>query len=156
MAQRHKLDSLLLLKSVDQEDTNKVLHLVKICWEYKSIGKYDSAVIAGEEGTALGLKLNYKRGLAKLYNNIAIAFGEQGIYDKALANHLESLRIKTELQDKKGMAQSYLNMGIIYVEQNDYDVAIENFNRSLELSKEINSNEFTGNVYNCLGVPTND
>jgi tetratricopeptide (TPR) repeat protein len=151
-AQRRKLDSLLTLRQTDKEDTNKVYHLVRILWEYKNLGKYDSALQAGNEGLVLGKKLNYKRGLAKLYNNIGIAYAEQSIYDKALENHLASLRIKEEMQDKKGMAQSYLNMGIIYADQNAFDKAREYFLRSLKLSQEIGSNEFTGNVYNCLGV----
>jgi serine phosphatase RsbU (regulator of sigma subunit)/Tfp pilus assembly protein PilF len=151
-AQRQKLDSLLNLKAQDNEDTIKVFHLLRICWEYKGLGKYDSSILAGEEGLILAKKLNYKTGQHKLYNNIGIAYTEQGIYNKALENHLASLRIKQEINDKKGMAQSYLNMGIIYIEQANYDKAIENFNHSLQLSLEVKSNEFTGNIYNALGV----
>ncbi|HEX7414620.1 MAG TPA: hypothetical protein VF411_11305, partial [Bacteroidia bacterium] len=86
-AQNRKIDSLQALLKTDKEDTNKVIHLYKVCGIYNSIGEYDKGLVYGKQALALcdvilnevknlsadasaTLSMTVKKCKANSYNNI--------------------------------------------------------------------------------------
>src|ERR1035437_4574891 len=103
-AQNKNIDSLLTLLKNDKADTNKVIHSYKLCWEYRNIGLYDTALYYGNSALQLAQQLNFKQGIAASYNNIGNDYYNQGNYPNALNNQFASLKINEEIGDKQGIA----------------------------------------------------
>ena len=93
-AQNKTVDSLLTLLQNDKPDTNKVIHLNKLSWEYINIGDYTVALQYGNVALQLAEQLNFRKAIATAYNNIGVVYYHQGNYDKALENHLASLKLQ--------------------------------------------------------------
>ena len=152
-AQNPKIDSLLTLLKTDKQDTNKVIHLNKVCWEYQLIGEYDKGLMYGKQALALcdrhaelvsasdeseTLKRvqgdALKKGKSQALNNIGVIYYNQGNYPEALKNYFAALKIREEIKDKKGIAASYNNIGNIYYSQGNYPNALKNHFASLKIS----------------------
>ncbi len=71
----NQIDSLYKLLHTDKEDTNKVNHLNKLCWEYRLTGNYDTAIYYGNASLQLAKQLYFQKGIATAYNNIGIIYG---------------------------------------------------------------------------------
>lgn len=140
-SQSVKTDSLLSLLSTDKHDTARVIHLIKLCWEYKKTGENDKGLAIGNEALALSEKLHYKKGIAAALKNIGNIYHNQGAYDKALQKFVSSLKIEQELGDKFEMATSYNNIGVIYMNMENYSQSIENHSAALKIRKEMMNEE---------------
>src|SRR5258706_15111348 len=79
------------------------------------------------EALSLATQIDARRGMAASYNNLGIAYRNQGALDKALEYYLQSLRIYETLENKEGTATSKKNIGNIYTLKKDYGQARKNF-----------------------------
>ena len=150
-AQQRKIDSLVQLLKLDKEDTLKAIHMIKLCWAYKNISKYDSALYFGEKGKSLSEKLNYRKGVANALRNIGGTYYQQTNYSEALACYFNSLKESEAINDKNGMAISYNNIGGVYENQKDHKHSLENLEKSLKLSTEIGDHQMESSAYVNLG-----
>jgi tetratricopeptide (TPR) repeat protein len=150
-AQNHQIDSILSLVKLDKEDTNKVNHLHSLCKLYQKENDYPAALVTEKKALELALKINWKKGQAKVYNSIAVIYDRQGNYSEALKNHFISLKIKEEIGDKKGIAYSYNNIGNIYQQLENYSDAMKNYDFALKLLLELNDKKGLAAVYAGLG-----
>ncbi len=146
-AQNRKIDSLLTLIKSDKEDTSKVIHSNDLCWEFRNIGLYDTAIKYGNIALQLSQQLNFKKGLAGSYNNIGIVYHVQGYYPKALDFYLKALKINEEQKDKSGIAKCFSNIGNVYVGQGDYPQALEYYLKSLGMAESLNNKTL---ITSCL------
>ena len=151
-AQNKTIDSLLELLKNDKPDTNKVIHLNKLCWDYLSIGNYTPALENGNAALQLALQLNFKNGIATSYTDIGLVYYKRSDYEKALENHFASLKIQEELHDKNGIATSYNNIGVIYHDQGNYDKALENHFASLKIREETQDKNGIAASFNNIGL----
>ena len=151
-----EINTLHTLIKKDKEDTNLVIHLNKLCKEYRTISRYDSAHYYAKEALLLAKKLNYNNGTAIAYNNIGTIYHNQDKFEKALENYYASLKVREETGDKKGIASSYNNIGIIYRKQNNYAKALENYFISLKIKKEIGDKQGIAASYNNIGLIYSD
>lgn len=154
-AQNKTIDSLLTHLNKDKEDTNKVIHLNKLCWEYQSIGNYDTAFRYGNAALQLAQQLNYSKGIATAYSIIGIIYSNQGNYDKSLENYFAALKIREETGDKQGSAASYNNIGTIYFTQGNYNKALENFFAALKTGDKQSVAASYNNIGTTYGAQTN-
>ncbi len=138
-AQNKKIDSLLTLVKTDKADTNKVKHLYRLCSEYRKISEYDKGLSYGKQALLLAQNLDFKKGEAGSYNNLANIYMYQGNYSEALKNNFASLKIMEAIGDRKGIAASYNNIGNIYYSQGNYPEALKNQFASLKL-EQVNGN----------------
>ena len=83
---KQKIDSLLTLMKDNKEDTNKVIHLYNLSYEYSNISSYDSAFYYGNAAVLLAKQLNFKKGIASSYIYIGEACRHQSNYSEALKN----------------------------------------------------------------------
>ena len=150
--QNKNIDSLQTLIKSDKLDTNKVIHSYKLCWEYTNIGLYDTAIFYGNSASQLALQLNFKKGLADSYGNIAIAYKERGDYLQALDCFNKALKIDEELNNKNGITRNLGNIGLVYRNQGDYLKALDYYFRALKMDEELGKkNDIAADLSN-IGV----
>ena len=56
------------------------------------------------EALNLATEINDKRGMAASYNNLGIAYKNQGAFDKSLDYYMTSQKLYEEIQNKEGIA----------------------------------------------------
>lgn len=106
------------------------------------------------EAMNLATEIGDKKGLAASYNNLGIAYRNQGALDKALEYYINSLKIYESLENKEGIATTKNNISNIYSIKKDYGQAMkyleESYNLFLELddqSRIVGSMNNLGNLY---------
>jgi len=121
---RQKIDSLYALERAAKDDTSRVNLLNTICQEYL-VSEPEVALDYANQALDLATKLEYHRGEAYAYRNIALYHYNHNEFDKALENHSRSLDIFEKLEDKEGMLLSLNSLGLIYFRQGYYPLAIK-------------------------------
>ena len=109
------------------------------------------------EALSLATQIDDRKGMAASYNNLGIAYRNQGALDKALEYYLQSLRIYENLENKEGIATSKNNIGNIYTLKKDYGQAMKyfeeshkTFNETGDQQKIIGSMNNLGNLHSDL------
>jgi tetratricopeptide (TPR) repeat protein len=101
------------------------------------------------EALNLANEIDDKRGMAASYNNLGVAYRNQGALDKALEYYLTSMRLYTELGNKDGIATTKNNIANIYSLKKDYGQAMKYLEESNELLKELgDQNKLIGSMNN--------
>jgi serine phosphatase RsbU (regulator of sigma subunit) len=153
-----RTDSLRNALAQSAPDTNRVKTLQRLSWEYRTKGKYDSAMYFARQSAELAEKLNFRSGLAEAWNHIGLAYYRKGEYADALESHRKSLAMRLALNDTAGAAVSYNNIGLVHSDVGNYDKAIENYMEARKLRMAAAdsqgvavSNNNLGIVYHYLG-----
>ncbi len=141
-AQEHQIDSLQNALKTAKQDTNRVKILNSIAANYLQVPpNYKKALPFAEESLALSKQLNYKKGLARAYNNLGLIYGYFGFYTKALNSYLNKLKIWEALKDSAKIIESYYNLSSQYSLQKNYGKALETdlmINKIVEANKNEN------------------
>ena len=103
------------------------------------------------EALSLATQIDDRRGMAASYNNLGIAYRNQGALDKALEYYLQSLRIYETLENKEGTATSKNNIGNIYTLKKDYGQAMKYFEESHKTFNELGDQQKIIGSMNNLG-----
>lgn len=107
------------------------------------------AVAYTREAMNLANEIGDKKGLAASYNNLGIAYRNQGALDKALEYYINSLRIYEGLDNKEGIATTKNNISNIYSIKKDYGQAMKYLEESYNLFLELNDqNRIIGSMNN--------
>ena len=143
-----KIDSLKKVLRIQKEDTNKVNTLNTLCRNLKD--KADFMQYANEQ-LSLCEKLNFRRGKAAAYLNIADAFYQQGNYSECLKNSYSALGLFEEFHNKENMAQTLQFVGSIFMIEENYSEALKNIQRALKVREEIKDSNGIAQSLNTLG-----
>jgi len=112
-----ELDSLLLLLK-SATDTNKVLVLGELCWQYRGINT-NEALRYGKQGIELAKKLNFERGEANILNKMGIVYRNESEHAKSLECYDQALSLASKTNDLVEMAYAYNNISGVYeIKQN--------------------------------------
>jgi tetratricopeptide (TPR) repeat protein len=103
------------------------------------------------EAMALALEIADEKGIAASYNNLGVAYRNQGALDKALENYLVALQIYQKLKNKEGIASCQNNIGNIYSIKKDQVNATKYLEQSHQLFIELNNQEKLVRSLNNLG-----
>ncbi len=132
-------------------DTNKVILLNKLCWEYRTSNparayeySYQAIELAG--------KLQYDRGLANAWNRLGVVYYRQGNYVEATTALLKAISYWDKLSDKRGKAKSLSNLGNVFSEQRNYDKALEYYLKAVELLRETGQQDELSTFYINIGT----
>jgi tetratricopeptide (TPR) repeat protein len=92
------------------------------------------------EALSLATDINDKKGMAASYNNLGVAYKNQGALDKSLEYYITSLRTYESLDNKEGIATTKNNIATIYSIKGDYGQAMkyleESYAQFLQLKDE--------------------
>jgi signal transduction histidine kinase len=144
-------DSLIRVYRDAVDDTNKVLLLNKILIEFQQNGEMDSAMLYGNQGVELAKHLNYLKGEADLYNDLANTYHLSGDFSTAVEYHKKAIRIKQILKNKKSLGKSYNNLGASYEKIGDYSKSLECHIKSLLIKEELKDTTGMLKTYINLG-----
>ncbi|MBW8051287.1 MAG: tetratricopeptide repeat protein [Cytophagales bacterium] len=145
-----RIDSLKTLLNSVREDTSKVIILNNLCREYMETD-YNKALQYGNQGLAIGKKLNSPKAINAILINIGLIYKSQGDYEKALDHYFQALKISDKLGHQKGIASCYNNIGVVYKNQGDYPIALEYYFKSLKIKKELGSKKALSVSYYNIG-----
>lgn len=118
-----------------------------------------NAVGFSREALMLASEIGDKRGMAASYNNLGVAYRNQGALDKALEYYITSLQLYDSLQNKEGIATTKNNIANIYSIKKDYAQAMRYLEESYALFREMNdpfrligSMNNLGNLYHDIDL----
>jgi len=150
-ASGRKVDSLLQALQTAKHDTTKINTLNTLASEICN-NQPDKALVYAKNALELSKELDFTRGMAASYNNIARVFWMQGNYPKSLKNLHEKLNIYNELKDKKGIASSLGNIGSVYWNQGDYPKALKYYFKALKMDEELGNKNGIARHLGNIGV----
>lgn len=111
------------------------------------------------EALLLATEIDDKRGEAASYNNLGVAYRNQGALDKALEYYITSMKLYDSLQNKEGVATTKNNIANIYSIKKDYGQAMRYLEESYKLFQEMNdpfrligSMNNLGNLYHDINL----
>ncbi len=109
------------------------------------------------EALNLATEIDDKRGMAASYNNLGVAYRNQGALDKALEYYITSLKLYETLDNKEGIATTKNNIANIYSIKKDYGQAMRYLEESFALFSKlgdqpriIGSMNNLGNLYSDI------
>lgn len=103
------------------------------------------------DALALALEITDEKGMAASYNNLGVAYKNQGALDKALENYMFALQIYQKIDNKEGIASCKNNMGNIYSIKRDQENATKYLEESNKLFQELNDEKKIIGTLNNLG-----
>ena len=148
------IDSLLIVASNMQDDSNKVNTLNDIVWKLKSADAKSADSIA-DISIELAKKIAFHKGLAYAYKNKATIYYYQGDYETARNIYEQSLNMFKQINDKKGIAINLRNIGNTYDQVGNTKAALDYFLRSLKIREEIGDKKGVAAVNAAIGLVYN-
>lgn len=142
------IDSLTILLKASGQDTNKVILLSQLCYEYANSDP-NKALEYGRLGQSLASQFHFKKGMALCLGKMGVVYYNQGEYEKALVYYLYALKINEEVGNLNGVSDNLCNIGTVYRTQKKYEKALEYQFRALEMDKP------SGNKYAIASDLTN-
>lgn len=111
------------------------------------------------EALNLATEIKDERGMAASYNNLGVAYRNQGALDKALEYYITSMRLYTKLDNKEGIATTKNNIANIYSLKKDHGQAMKYLEESYALLTQlgdkvriIGSMNNLGNLYSDINL----
>jgi serine phosphatase RsbU (regulator of sigma subunit) len=137
IAQVSPVDSLKSAINNSKNDSNKVNSYLELAQQYLRVNQ-DTSIIYANNAIKLGKEINFYKGVANSYRQIAIVYYMKGEYDEAIKNFEQSLKTWEEAGDESGIGRAHMNIGIIYFNIGQYDKALENYLKATEILSQIN------------------
>ncbi len=96
------------------------------------------------------------KGLAAIYNNLAVLYMFQGDWERSEQFFLRSLKLEQEHFNLNGISVCYNNLGSLMDDTGDADKALQYLEQALKLQKMLNEPYNITNIYNNIGVTLMD
>ncbi|MFN5557388.1 MAG: tetratricopeptide repeat protein [Chryseotalea sp.] len=103
------------------------------------------------EALNLAITVNDKKGMAAAYNNLGVAYRNQGALDKALEYYIKAQALYEQINDNTGIASVKNNMATIYALKKDYGLALNFMEQSHGLFLQQGNKERIVGSMNNLG-----
>jgi len=104
-----------------------------------------------KEALELATNIGDRKGMAASYNNLGVAYKNQGALDKGLEYYLTALKIYTDLDNKEGIATTKNNIANIYSLKKDYASAMKYFEESEAMLTQLDDKRRMVGTMNNLG-----
>ena len=116
-------------------------------------GHIAQAITHYEKSLAECERLNDKKGLSAVLNNLGAIYTDQGRLDEALYSHRRSLAIRYEVGDSSGVATSLNNIGFLLFRQGRIMEALERYTEALRLYERFKDHEGIATaLHNIAGI----
>jgi class 3 adenylate cyclase/tetratricopeptide (TPR) repeat protein len=144
------IDSLQKVAASMPDDTNKVMLLNRLSFEYNAVSPYDG-IRYGVQAMTLGEQLGYKQGIARANSSIGANYFSLSDYPNAYQYWLRALELNRETNNVNGETNHLHNIGMVFFTQKNYQKALEYYHQALELSQKTGNNRFVTNSYTAIG-----
>lgn len=134
-----------------KSDTNKVKSLSDLCWNYR-FKSADSALFFGQQALQLAVEINYPKGIAQAYNDMAIIYIDKANFRSATNYLNEAMKIRKQLNDSTGIAALYNKLGIIAQKQGRLKEALENQIEALKIYRNLGQDKWIGYSLNNIAI----
>jgi tetratricopeptide (TPR) repeat protein len=154
-ALQYDLRSLKIYEAL--HDAYNILHALRNTGAaYKSLSKFDSAIVCYQKGYELSRNVGDKNMMAINLNNLAIIQSDLGDKKAALKNLDLSLELMKETGNKAGLANYYVNAGSYYENEGNITKALSFYSKALQIGKEENNQNLLAACYsNFAGIYKN-
>lgn len=132
-------------------DSNKVKQLSDLCWNYR-FKSADSALIFGQQALQLALEINFQKGIAQAYNDMAIIYIDKANFRSAINYLNEAMKIRLQLNDSIGVAALYNKLGIIAQKQGRLKDALQNQIDALKIYQNLKLDKYIGYTLNNIAI----
>jgi signal transduction histidine kinase len=132
-------------------DTNRVISLSNLCWEYRSVSA-DSALMFGNQALQMAEDISYSRGVAQACNDLGILYIDKSDFKKARAFLNKSMKIREQLNDLKGTASLFNKLGIIDQKQGRLKEALQNQIEALKIFQKLGQDRGIGYSLNNIAI----
>lgn len=146
-----------LLSTLESSQGEKKVKTLNELFRYYISSDPVKALGYTREALTIATEINDERGMAASYNNLGVAYRNQGALDKALEYYITSLKLYTKLDNKEGIATTKNNIANIYSIKKDYGQAMKYLEESYALFaqmgdkfKVIGSMNNLGNLYSDI------
>ena len=120
------------------------------------VNEWDQSVEAFKEAETLYNMAKDHKGLAAIYNNLAVLYMFQGDWERSEQYFLRSLKLEQELFNLNGISVCYNNLGSLMDDTGDANKALQYLEQALKLQKMLNEPYNITNIYNNIGVTLMD
>lgn len=129
-------------------------------WRVKTLNELFRATLSSDPVKAIGYtrealnlatEIGDKKGMAAAYNNLGVAYRNQGALDKSLEYYFTSLKGYEELDNKEGIATTKNNIANLYSMKRDYGQAMKYLEDSYNLFVQLNDRPRIIGSLNNLG-----
>jgi tetratricopeptide (TPR) repeat protein len=103
------------------------------------------------EALNLATEIEDRKGMAASYNNLGVAYRNQGALEKALEYYITSMKIYEELKNNEGIATTKNNIANLYSVKRDYSQAMKYLEDSYNLFVQMNDQSRLVGSMNNLG-----
>ena len=134
-----------------KSDTNKVKSLSDLCWNYR-FKSADSALTFGQQALQLATQINFPKGIAQAYNDMAIIYIDKANFRSATNYLNEAMKIRKQLNDSTGIAALYNKLGIIAQKQGRLKEALENQIEALKIYRNLGQDKWIGYSLNNIAI----
>ncbi|MBO9564559.1 MAG: tetratricopeptide repeat protein [Niastella sp.] len=148
--QTSKLDSLLNKLPTAKDDTAKVMLLRDIGNNYAHQDPL-LAVAYWKQGVALGKRLEYIKGLARCYINIATGYSFAGMLDSSIIYSDTAIYYTRLTADPARLALVYLNRADNYVNLHNPRAALIYCDTALQYAEKAKDNDRLARIYHIIG-----
>lgn len=140
----------------DFEDNQNALRCIDSCIHYSTISNdktqlinaynqkgnllsdialLDTSLYWYEKGLILAKEINDQEGVAKIYNNMALVYVDQGDYLSAINFYHESIKVSESIKDLQSVADAYNNLGSLFTQIEDFEQAMSYHQKAYEIRK---------------------
>ncbi len=119
--------------------------------DFKSKGKYDSALVYYNLAQELYIVTGDSVGLANVLSNRASIEGIRGNYVDCFSLYERALTIYSLKNNHDGVIKSYINIANQFLKTESYQEALDNYLKSKEFADELRYQKYDGYIYNGLG-----
>lgn len=109
------------------------------------------AIGYSREALSLATEINDQKGMAASFNNLGVAYKNQGALQEALEYYLKALHNYELLKNNEGVGTTKNNIGNLYSLKKDYGQAMKYFEESYKLFSELNDKQKIIGSLNNLG-----
>ncbi|HNW53232.1 MAG TPA: tetratricopeptide repeat protein, partial [Bacteroidales bacterium] len=132
-------------------DSNKVKQLSDLCWNYRFISS-DSALLFGEQALKLAREINFRKGIAQAYNDMAIIYMDKSSFRSADNYLSEAMKIRQQLNDQPGIASLHNKLGIIDQKQGRLKDALQHQIEALKIYRKLGEDKWIGYSLNNIAI----
>jgi signal transduction histidine kinase/DNA-binding response OmpR family regulator len=153
LAQQHQIDSLENLLAHAPEDTNRVLLLNALSFQYKNWGSDpEKTKFYAEQNLKLANKLQFTFGIAQGHNALGNYYYTRNQNPEALREYEKALAFYQKAGRKRGMSSIQGNIAMVSEDLGDYSKAMEYYLNSMRIAEEIGDQPIIGNNLNNIGI----